>query len=142
MRHLGMVLLVGILVVTGSYVRTRTVDESNTLDWLVILQVGLCSAGGVVGGLLTRKHSAGGTGARLLVLYFVAVIVSAAFSPYFSLAAGYWILLAGTSLLCIGLVSSSPTETSLRRLEFVILGTLMVMLLKDSIIDFFFLEPE
>jgi O-antigen ligase len=137
-----MIILVLILVFTGSYIRTRPIDESDTADWLVIVQLGMCAAGAIVGILLIRRHSLAGTGARRLILYFLAVIASAVFSSYLNLVVGYWLLLAGTGLLCIGLVSSSPTETSLRSLERLILVTLSLMVVKDTILDVFFLEPR
>jgi O-antigen ligase len=135
-------ILVLILVVTGSYIRERTVDESDSADWLVVLQLGLCLSGGAIGLILIAKSSGSGPGARRLVLYLIAIIFSIVFSPYSKLAAGYWALLAGTSLLCIGTISTSPDEQSLRRLESFIVYTLALMLLKDSILDWFFLEPS
>jgi exopolysaccharide production protein ExoQ len=140
-RRAGVVILVLIVVTTGSYIRTRTVEESTEADWLVLLQIGLCLAGAAAGILLIRKHSAGAVAGRLLIGYCVAVIAAGAFSPYFTLVAGYWILLAGASLLLIGLVSSSETEASLRRIEFVIFGAVAVMILKDAVISWFFLDP-
>jgi O-antigen ligase len=141
LRHTGMVILVLILVVTGSYIRTRPLEESDTLDWLVLVQLGTCMAGGFVGALLISRHSSFGSGARRLIFYLLAAIASSAFSSYLYQVVGYWFLLAGTSLLCIGLVSSSPTETSLRNLEKLILVTLSLILVKDTILDAFFLEP-
>jgi O-antigen ligase len=140
LRTIGATILVLILVLTGSYVRVRSVDESETVDWLIIAQLGLCLLGGAVGVLLMRKYAGAGTGAKLLIGYLTAVLLSVVVSPYIQLAAGYWMLLAGASLLCIGLVMSSPDEESLRRLEFMILGTLAFMLVKDSILDWFILE--
>src|SRR2546426_751513 len=120
----GLVLLVVILVITGSYIRNRPVEESDTLDWLIVMQLAMCIAAGAVGLLLIREHSLGGPGGCRLIAYLLAVLASAVFSSYTQLVLGYWILLAGTGLLCIGLVSSSPTTASLRRLEFAILVTL------------------
>jgi O-antigen ligase len=139
-RTTGIFVLVTLLIVTGSYIRVRSVDESNTTDWLVLLQLALSVAGGFIGALLLRQHSTG-TSARRLIAYLLAVIVSAAFSQYLMLAVGYWILLAGTGLLCIGLVSSSSTERELRQLELAIVCTFAFILLKDFILDWFVLEP-
>src|SRR5262245_41413511 len=86
-------ILVLILVVTGSYIRERTPDESDTADWLVVLQLGLCLAGGAIGLILIAKSSGSGTGARRLIFYVVAIVFSIVFSPYLKLSAGYWILL-------------------------------------------------
>ena len=140
LRILGMVLVAVILVVTGSYIRTRAVDESDTADWLVLLQFGLSAIAGLVGMLLLRKHSFMGTGARLQTLYLLAAITSAVFSRYSMLVAAYWTLLAGTSMLCIGLISSSPNANSVQRIERLMLVTLSFMIVKDTIINFFFLE--
>jgi O-antigen ligase len=140
-RRLGLIILVLILVTTGSMIRVRPVAESDTADWLVILQSSLCVIAGLVGVVLIRKHSAGAVAARLLLVYIAAVIVTAVFSSYFSLVVGYWALLAGTSVLCIGLISSSADESSLERVEFVIFAALAVMVLKDTILSVFVLEP-
>src|SRR5262249_27373796 len=51
------------------------------------------------------------------------------------------VLLAGTSMLCIGLISNTPDESSLERIEFVIFATMAVMVLKDAIFSVFFVEP-
>jgi O-antigen ligase len=106
----------------------------------VIVQVGLCIAAGLVGIILIRRHSAGALASGLLIAYVVAVIGTSAFSSYFNLVAGYWVLLAGTSTLCIGLISSSPDESSLERIEFVIFAAMAVMVLKDTILSLFVVE--
>ena len=141
MRRLGLVLLVLILVTTGSFVRTRPVDETDTADWLVVVQLGLCVAAGLVGVVLIRKNSGGAVASRLLIAYVVAVIATSVFSSYFNLVVGYWVLLAGTSMLCIGLISTTPDESSLERIEFVIFATMAVMVLKDAILSVFVVEP-
>lgn len=142
LRGIGIILLAVILVITGSYIRTRPAGEHETADWLVMTQLVLCLAAGFVGVLLIRKHSMGGSGARRLIAYLLAAIVSSLFSSYPNLVVGYWILLAGTSVLCIGLISSSPTAIALRRLEAVILATLSLMIVKDTVINLFFLEAS
>lgn len=142
LRKTGMLVLALILVTTGSFIRERARDEQSGLDWLVILQIGLCLAEGAVGVLLMRRHSLGGFGARILTAYLLAVLISCFFSSYLAQVTGYWMLLAGTSLLCMGLVSSSLTEDSLRRVENLILVTLSFMLLKDALIDTFYFRPQ
>lgn len=137
---LGVVILILIFVTMSSFVRTREVDESETADWLVLLELGLCAAGGAVGCMI-RKGSVG-TAARLLLAYCAAVAVSALFSSYSTVVAGYWLLLTGTSLLLIGLVSSLPDEPTLRRLESIIFGVLTLMIFKDAMLDWFFLDPR
>src|SRR5258705_14001702 len=94
-RAAGIAVLVVLFILTGSYIRLRTVDESDTADWLVMLELALSLAGGFIGVLLIRKHPTG-TSARFLMAYLFAVVVSAAFSQYLTLAVGYWVLLAGT----------------------------------------------
>jgi hypothetical protein len=140
LRRAGMLVLISTLVLTGSYVRTRPADESNTADWLVMVQIGVCIAGGCLGVLLIRTHFLSGFGAKALLAYLVAIVVSGSFSDYRELVFGYWVLLAGAGLLCIGLISSSGTADSLRGLESVIFATLSAMLLKDTILNLFFLE--
>jgi O-antigen ligase len=135
MRRAGLVILALILVTTGSYVRTRSVDQSDTVDWLVILQLGLSITGGLLGLLLTPADALRRFGARLLAVYLMAISISGLFSPYSTQVFGYWTLLAGTAVLCAGLVFSSTSESSLRQVELLILGTLTFMLLKDAILD-------
>jgi O-antigen ligase len=137
----GIAILVLILFVTGSFIRERNVDESDTADWLVILQLGLCLSGGAIGLILIANSSGSGPGARRLIVYLIAIIFSIVFSPYFQLAAGYWALLAGTSLLCMGMICTSPDEQSLRRIECFVVYTFALMLLKDAILDWFYIEP-
>jgi O-antigen ligase len=141
MRRIGLVILLLILVTTGSFFRARTVDESDSADWLVVLQLSLCVTAGLVGVVLIRKHSAGAVASGLLIAYVLAVIVTSVFSSYFKLVLGYWVLLAGTSILCIGLISSSPDESSLERVEFLIFAAMAVMVLEDAILSLFVVEP-
>ena len=142
LRRAGMLVLALILVLTGSYVRTRSVEEATAADWLILVQLGLSMSGGCLGVLLLRRHPVVGFGAKALGAYVVAVIVSGLFSSYFVITFGYWILLTGTSLLCIGLISSSVTQDSLRDVEGLILATLSFMLLKDSLIDALYFRPQ
>ncbi len=141
-RRIALVILALLLVTTGSYIRTRTLDESDSVDWLVLVQLGLAMAGGFLGILLMRRGSPGGFGAKLLVIYIFGVFASGAFTLYRTVVFGYWILLAGTVALCMGLVSSSLTESSLREVENLILGTLSFMLLKDALLDAFWFAPQ
>jgi O-antigen ligase len=142
LRRAGMLVLALILVTTGSYIRERVAEERSELDWLVIVQVGLALAGAYLGTQLIRRHPLSGFGTTVLAVYLLAVAASAPFSSYAALVAGYWLLLAGTSVLCMGLVSSSVTEESLRDVENLILATLSFMLLKDALIDAFYFQPQ
>src|SRR5438552_4123696 len=137
LRYLGMAILVVILVITGSYVRIRPVDDQNTADWLVVLQLAICGAGAAIGIFLLCKNPGGGFGTRMLIAYLLAVLVSAIFSPYIDLVFGYWALLAGAGLLCLGLVSSSTEERGLHQVENVVVATVSLMLVKDLFIDAF-----
>src|SRR2546427_432397 len=141
LRRAGMIVLALLLVTTGSYIRWRGIDDQNAVDWLVLVQIGLSVIGACLGVLLILKHSLGGFGAAVLAAYLVAVITSSLFSSYAVLVVGYWVLLAGTSVLCMGLVSSSLTEDSLRQVENFIFASVSFMLLKDTLIDAFYFRP-
>jgi O-antigen ligase len=141
LRRAGQLVLVLILVTTGSYIRSRSTDDA-LVDWLIIVQIGLAACGGWLGYALVRRCSLGGTCARIVSVYVLAVVVSAFFSSHMVLTLGYWILLAGSSLLCIGLVSSSSREESLRDVERVLLVALSFMLLKDTLIDAIYFLPQ
>src|SRR5689334_8473008 len=137
-----MFILALILVTTGSYIRTRSVDEATGVDWLVLVQLALAAAGALVGVVLLKKNPSIGFGAKVVYTYLAAVLASTLVTSYFITSFGYWILLAGTSLLCIGLVSSSSTESSLREVENLIFATLSFMLLKDTLLDTFYFRTQ
>src|SRR5262245_7607300 len=80
----GVAILVLRAVTTGCFLRNRTVDEGDTADWLVLVELGLCAAGGGVGWRMIRRESAG-IAARLLLAYCAAVAVSALFSGHLTL---------------------------------------------------------
>lgn len=141
LRSGGMAVLALILVITGSFVRVRAVDEIDTADWLVFAQLALAIAGGCLGTLLIRRYSLAGFGAKLFIGYLLAVLVSAFFSSYTNSVVGYWILLSGTGVLVVGLVSSCLTQPSLRGIENLILNTIKFMQLKDTIIDVLIFVP-
>lgn len=142
LRLAGTLVLALILVTTGSFIRERAPDEYGSLDWVVIAQLGLALAGGCFGLLLLRRHSLSGFGARVLTAYILAILIAALFSPYLFQVMGYWILLAGACVLCMGLVSSSRTEMALRDIERAILSTVSFMLLKDTLVDAFYFRTQ
>jgi O-antigen ligase len=142
LRRTAMIVLALILIVTGSYVRTRSLDEGNSLDWLVLVQLALTMCGGCLGLLLMRRDSRLGFGARALVVYLLALLVTSFFSLYFTTVFGYWVLLTGTAALCMGLVGSAPTEDSLRAVEKLVLATISFMLLKDTLVDALVFAPQ
>jgi O-antigen ligase len=141
MFKLGVAILILILVTTGSFIRVRSLEESDSADWLVFLQFALCLTGGLVGTLLLKRQRAGGTASKLLMAYIAALILSALFSVYSTVAAGYWVLLAGTSVLYMGLLSNCPDEASLHRIEFAIFAALTLMIAKDALLSWFVLAP-
>src|SRR5262245_35144140 len=88
-RLAGMLVLALILVTTSSYMRTRTLDEADTLDWLVVLQLALSMVAGFLGILLMRRDSLLGYGAKVAVIYLIAIFASGLFSSYPALVFGY-----------------------------------------------------
>jgi O-antigen ligase len=117
-------------------------DTLPTVDWLVIAQLSTCLLGGILGGLLMRKHFHFGFGTKALLVYLMAVVSSTVFSLDRNVSIGYWVLLAGTSLLTIGLVQRAQTQRALSQLENAWLLTLSLLLFKDMIIGLLFSETQ
>ncbi|MGQ9560776.1 MAG: O-antigen ligase family protein [Candidatus Oleimicrobiaceae bacterium] len=135
----GLALWVAIIVLTGTYLRVREVEQSTQMDWLVAARVAVCLAGGVVGLLLLGRGAGGGPGTAALMAYLAAAAGSAAFTAYRAVVVGYWLLLAGGVVLTVGLVVSAKPE-QLHRMEKTWLGVMVVLLLKDALIGV--LAPE
>jgi O-antigen ligase len=129
---------VGILVLTGTYFRVRSADAVPETDWLVTAQLLICCLGGVLGISLIKKQSSLGIGTKVLIGYVISAGLSAIFSPYPKIVVGYWILLAGASLLTIGLTESARTQKALNRIENIWLLIITLLLAKDTVIAIFF----
>ena len=132
---------VAILVLTGTYLRTRDADAIPTTDWLVILQVLTGGLGIVIGTLMIRKHGTG-FGGKAALACVVAAGSSAVFSEYTEVVAGYWVVLAGGYLLTIGLVRQSKRQEDLDLIEYACFLTLFAILLKDTVIGFAYPDPD
>ncbi len=137
--HLGvmpLLLLVCIIILTGTYFRSREEAEGPSADWLVWAQLITCSLGGIWGlGQIVKTRQLG-IGANVLFLYFLGCGVSCLFSPFGVIAFGYWILLVGSGLLMIGLVGKARSEHDLERILNLWLVVVAVLLLKDTILSF------
>ena len=69
LRITGMFILSVILVLTGSFVRSRLGDDDvDTADWLILTEVGTCILAGSVGFLLLKRYGVGGFGARAFIV--------------------------------------------------------------------------
>ena len=133
---------VGILIFTGTYFRIRSGESVPEVDWLITAQVLTCLFGTFLGILLIRRYPYFGFGTKALLVYLVMAALSAVFSPYYKLVIGYWILLAGGSLLTIGLVQQAKTQKTLNQIENVWLLTISLLLLKDTATALLFPEMQ
>ena len=133
---------VGILILTGTYFRIRSGESVPEVDWLITAQVLTCLFGAFLGILLIRRYPYFGFGTKALLVYLVMAALSAVFSPYYKLVIGYWILLAGASLLTIGLVQQAKTQKTLNQIENVWLLTISLLLLKDTATALLFPEMQ
>lgn len=137
---LSIVTWIGILILFGTYFRNRPKEIVPEEDWLIIAQVSACLFGAFLGILLMKKQTYMGFGAKTLLVYIAVTLLSAIFSPYTKLVVGYWVLLAGASLLTVGLVQQAQTQKSLNQMENVWLFTITLLLLKDMMTSLLFQE--
>lgn len=140
MDKLGLFIFSLILILHGTYFRTRTSVEVPTVDWLIIARMGTCLAGLIVGAILFFGRFHLGFGATALLCYVLATGVSAVFSEQPIIVMGYFILLMGATMLLIALVYRADDVLDLERIEKVWFFTILVLVLKDAVIGFFFTE--
>jgi len=131
--RLGTVVYVSILVLHGTYFRTRAAADVPTVDWYVMARLVTCSIGFILGLLLIPGHTAKGLGFKVSLCYVIATVFSAATSPYRGIVIGYCILLTGAYLLMIGLVYAADSPKQLERLERLWWVTISILIAKDVI---------
>ncbi|MBC7188205.1 MAG: O-antigen ligase family protein [Calditrichaeota bacterium] len=130
---LGLVLWVAIMVLTGTYLRVRAIEEAAQMDWLVAARLAACMLGGAIGVLLLARGEWRGPATTAVAAYVGAAALSALFTPHKTLVLGYWVLLAGGVALTIGLVASAD-ERDLLRIERTWLFVMVLLLIKDALI--------
>lgn len=130
---LGLVLWVAVMVLTGTYLRVRAIEEAAQMDWLVAARLAACVLGGAVGVLLLARGKWGGPATVAVTAYVGAAALSALFAAHRTLVLGYWVLLAGGVALTLGLVVSAD-ERGLLRLERTWLFVVVLLLIKDALI--------
>lgn len=139
---LSIAIWAGILIFTGTYFRIRPEESASEVDWLITVQISVCFIAAILGILLMLRHADFGFGTKALLMYIVMAALSAVFSPYYKLVIGYWILLAGASLLTIGLVQQAKTQKTLNQIENVWLLTISLLLFKDTATALLFPEMQ
>ena len=140
MVKLGLLIFSLILILHGTYFRTRSSAEVPTVDWLIIARLGACLTGLIVGTMLLPGRFRLGFGATALLLYVLATGVSALFSQQPIIVMGYFILLLGAAVLLIALVYRADDVLDLEKIEKVWLLTILILVLKDAVIGLFFTE--
>lgn len=138
--YAGLLLWIAILIVTGTHIRTRPGEEMVVADWLVIVEVILCTLGGLIGLLLFKKTCRWGVAAWSLTTFVLAAALSSWFSPYPIKVLGYLLLLFGVSCLTLSLVQRSPDRKRIVLLERTWLWTVSFLVLKDTL--FALLTPQ
>jgi O-antigen ligase len=129
--QLGTVVYVSILVLHGTYFRTRTAEDIPTVDWYVMARLAMCSIGFILGLRLIPRHVAWGFGFKVSLCYVLSTLISATTSPYRGTVIGYCILLTGAYLLMIGLVYAAENPAQLERLERLWWVTISILIAKD-----------
>jgi len=129
--QIGTVVYVSILVLHGTYFRTRVAAEVPIVDWYVIARLAMCSIGFILGLRLTPRHIARGFGFKVSLCYVLATVVSATTSPYRGTVIGYCILLTGAYFLMTGLVYAAENPSQLERLERLWWVTISILIAKD-----------
>ncbi len=133
LRNFAVLVFVAILVFHGTYFRTRPMAVVPTLDWLVLARLLACAIGFAAGIILIAKNMPLGFGAKMLLLYAAATGISAATSAYPTTVIGYFILLAGASVLMTGLTYSARTLAELETIEKVWFFTIALLIIKDTL---------
>lgn len=130
------------MTLTGTYFRVREGSDIEALqiDWLVIAQVAACALGGLSGLLYMLRLSNWGLGVKSLAVFVIIALLSSAFNPYPSKVLGYWILLAGSSLLTMRLVYSADNIEFLYKIEKIWLFTMIILTFKDVFIGLFIMR--
>ncbi len=129
----GLLTWVAIMVLTGTYLRVRDIEQATQIDWLVAARLAACLAGAGIGVILLRRGERGGPGRVAVLAYMVAAALSVLFGVDRTLVLGYWVLLAGGLLLTLGLVACAD-ERRLQRVEQTWVVVMVVLLLKDAAI--------
>lgn len=140
LQKFAIFIFVCILVLHGTYIRTRPGVQVPTMDWVVAARLAACAIAFVVGIILIPKNVSWGFGAKSLLLYALAAGLSAIRSPYPVIVIGYFIQLLGATVLMIGLVYRTENVRQLERIEKIWFITVAVLVLKDSITGLLFPE--
>ncbi len=130
---LGMVVWVAIMVLTGTYLRVREVEQATRLDWLVAARLATCLFGAALGVLMLRRRRITGPGTASVLAYLAAAACSALFTQHKVPVVGYWLLLAGGVLLTLGLVAWAD-KPRLLGVEQTWMVVMVVLLIKDALI--------
>lgn len=133
---LSIIVWIAMLIITGVYFRTRPSRIVPKIDWLIMAQLSICIFAGILGITLMQKYHHKGLGKKIFLIYLVFVAFSMVLSPYPKIVFGYWILLAGASLLTIGLVQCSRSLKDLIRLEKVWLITMSIVIMANAFASF------
>jgi len=122
-----------ILVLHGTYLRSRD-NDSTGVDWVVMGRIAACAAGFGIGILMIRKALPLGFGAKMILLYGLAAVLSALSCQQATMVVGYSILLLGAGLLVIVLVYSARNLSQLRLVESLWFITVTILAVKDTFI--------
>ncbi|MCP4726492.1 MAG: O-antigen ligase family protein [bacterium] len=133
LQRLAIFIWSSLIFFLGTNFRVRANDAPPEFDWLIILQLGLCTFGGLLGLILYQRRTTTGFGTKILGAYILWIPFTAIFSIYSKTVIGYWVLLAGASMLTVGLIACCRNYKDLIRLEKAWLFTVVFILMINTI---------
>jgi len=122
-----------ISVLTGTYLRVRSEDQSMSVDWLIMARLAACLWGGFFGIMLLKKRRSFGPGMWIVLAFLFAALISVTFSQYKELVFGYWLLLAGSAVLTAGIVYHAESVQDLIKVENIWFVLMVSLLVKDAL---------
>lgn len=131
-------LWVTIIIIFGTYIRNRDGHDLTDADWLIFFQILVCFFAGLLGVFKISSADKPGFGGKIFLFYCFSAIVSVAFSSYPKIVIGYWGLYIGVGFLILGMVLQSSSVDDLIVIEKLWLATVTIILIKDTVIGFFF----
>ncbi len=136
LRKFGIILWILLILLTGTYFRTRPGDTVQ-LDWFVLIQLLVAALSIIVGLRLVKNFKSLRMASIVLFFYILAALLSAGLSGYPKNVLGYWVLLTGAVLLTISLVYFSKDFNEVKRLEVIFWIFITLILIKDATTSLF-----
>lgn len=137
---LGQAVFVSVVVLNGTYFRSREAVAVPKADWYVLLRLFASVAACGVAVLLIPKNRRWGWSGKCLLFYVLAVWISLIHTPYRTTVVGYAILLSGAAALPLALVYHARNVADLERLQRLWGLTVSALVIKDTMTALFFVH--